>query len=162
MLNYQSFRTSEKCTWTKSPRQNFNSIKNSMLLNRNGKKKEKKGKRGRKKNPKYKSLILWIVTPVNRFNRSTLKHADCNPLPNYLTAQHYKRKQPILKTFILSHFYRLYLKSLSIECHWNSRQRKHTSDERSALPDRSVSFEWLPDWWRIKLKPTKVEAFKEL
>ena len=70
--------------------------------------------------------------------------------------------QPILKTFILSHFYRLYLKNLSIECHWNSRQRKHRSDERSALPDRSVSFEWLPDWWRIKLKSTKVEAFKEL
>lgn len=150
--------------WTNDPRGKISILLKILCckIETEKKKEKKKGNRGRKKNPNYESLILWIVTPVNWFNWSTLKHVDCNPLATYLTAQHYKRKQPILKTFILSHFYRLYLKSLSIECHWNSRQRKHRSDERSALPDRSVSFEWLPDWWRIKLKSTKVEAFKEL
>ena len=58
MLNYQSFRTSVKCG--QNPRGKI-----SMLLiilcckiETGKKKRKKKGKRGRKKNPKYKSLIL--------------------------------------------------------------------------------------------------------
>ena len=58
MLNYQSFRTSVKCG--QNPRGKISILLKILYCKiETGKKKEKqKRKRGRKKNPKYKSLIL--------------------------------------------------------------------------------------------------------
>lgn len=46
--------------WTKSLGQNFNSIKSSMLLNRNGKKKKKKREEERKTLNKFNSMNSHI------------------------------------------------------------------------------------------------------